>query len=484
MMDISSIELSSAMEDGRMGNNGTNHNNQTQQRQEQEQEQRQTQGGRKKYDENPFISSLLAVPSMIAPFFSNRQAAKNALIAGLVMLALLSFITPKKDAHASLATAGIADVRSSRGGGSATTVSGMDGSIQIKQQHDILLHPTEVVYADSDVEVFFQKPPLHIQSQYEQLQGLVTLFHGCDRDGIDWFQLPEERTIVEHLLSKNYAVMAFSSVERQVHRCWTTRFPASTNPDAKRVMSTLPRVLTKYFKDDFEKQNKNNNNNDDVDRPTIPLYGIGSSAGGIFLSVLADSLPFKGITLITTAGYTLAWNSMSRQSATTTSDISAGPGNIVKKPPAIAFVYMTKDDTFAGEQQIANALARIEPSNAPTLALSCEHVPLTPEYIFHRLQHRYVTYEEAANFIQTLREEPLNMFNDDGSSKKVSYYLNKDPRSVWNDIHSLAIKTQIHRSDDPIVVDSIKEILNVAWGRHETTSQHFDEVVSFWEKTR
>lgn len=38
------------------------------------------------------------------------------------------------------------------------------------------------------------------------------------------------------------------------------------------------------------------------------------------------------------------------------------------------------------------------------------------------------------------------------------------------------------KEDPLLLVKSIQEILNVAWGHHELTSEHIQDVILFWEK--
>ena len=49
--------------------------------------------------------------------------------------------------------------------------------------------------------------------------------------------LPEELAVTKAALKRNLAVVAFSSMDRELHRCWDTTYPPEKSADAPVVRS-------------------------------------------------------------------------------------------------------------------------------------------------------------------------------------------------------------------------------------------------------
>jgi hypothetical protein len=98
--------------------------------------------------------------------------------------------------------------------------------------------------------------------------GVVLMFHGCGQTAVDWFQLPEHRRVVREFRKARLAVLAFTAVNK-LSQCWSTRYPAKDNEDVARVSHA--------FRQWFHAQNLHT---------TTPLYGVGLSSGGGFVSIL------------------------------------------------------------------------------------------------------------------------------------------------------------------------------------------------------
>lgn len=102
-----------------------------------------------------------------------------------------------------------------------------------------------------------------------ELNGVALLLHACRQSATDWFVLPEHRRLASELLRHHLALLAVTSANR-VTGCWSTRHPASLNYDASRVRLAIRQWL-------------------DAQRiaHAAPIYAVGVSSGGTFLSVIA-----------------------------------------------------------------------------------------------------------------------------------------------------------------------------------------------------
>lgn len=111
-------------------------------------------------------------------------------------------------------------------------------------------------------------------------KGIFMLFHGCQHDAKDWFYLPNEQEIIKHLLSNRYSVIAFSSKQRTMPKCWSN-MPGRGNPDIINIEESMDQLKIQFPSLDG-----------------LPLYGIGASSGGMFVSTLAaysKTLHLQGI---------------------------------------------------------------------------------------------------------------------------------------------------------------------------------------------
>ena len=55
--------------------------------------------------------------------------------------------------------------------------------------------------------------------------------------------LPEELAVTKAALKRNLAVVAFSSMDRELHRCWDTTYPPEKSADAPVVRPCHRRCL-------------------------------------------------------------------------------------------------------------------------------------------------------------------------------------------------------------------------------------------------
>jgi hypothetical protein len=189
-------------------------------------------------------------------------------------------------------------------------------------------------------------------------RGVILLFHGCKRGSHDWFFLPEERLAVAQLLENGYSVIAFSSINRQFNRkngCWSNIWPLdakdqhSDNPDILSVVGALSVWLAR--------ENKFH----------LPLFALGASSGGTFVTVLARTIYLSGAIIMISPGHPSAlelpptWdnkrqmdriNSMNKPFLDPRSLQSSE--SLFNLPPVL-FVYMEGDKKWASARAIDNA---------------------------------------------------------------------------------------------------------------------------------
>jgi hypothetical protein len=318
------------------------------------------------------------------------------------------------------------------------------------------------VSEENDVQYFYQIPNVVVV-------GTVLLFHGCNHDGIDWFELPEEKRIVKYLLQTGFVVVSVSSDDRTESKCWDTYDDGSGSIDVDRIVATIP-IL---FKEMEQKHN--------VTLTDLPLYGIGASSGGDFVSVLQNHLKFHGINVMISPGSQRAWMALMKEA-----DDDRGRNRTSTSPPPIriAFVYMPNDTRWASEQRITYNV-REYLSNIPVQTYRCGPVPVTTNLLVERIEG--LSTESAnivirglvrLNIIGVISEEPNksdgNNDDDDGGA-----VLMEDPRRVWDQIEQILVN-DVHAEPSLLMIESIREVLNVAYAYHELTSEHVGKVVQFW----
>ena len=135
------------------------------------------------------------------------------------------------------------------------------------------------VVLDGETEVVYQLP-----SNGKPLSGLLFVAHGCGHSANDWFPksdtcltctgLPIELTIVREALSRNIAVVAVSSNNKQ-HKCWVQKNDRQPVINAIKHVYAVAKVS--------------------LDTETVPLYLFGASSGGSFIGTFAQEAKTSGI---------------------------------------------------------------------------------------------------------------------------------------------------------------------------------------------
>jgi hypothetical protein len=238
--------------------------------------------------------------------------------------------------------------------------------------------------------------------------------------------------------------VAFSSQQRTGSRCWSNEFPATLNPDVQQITNAFPKILKTKFHSG--------------DTASLPLYAIGASSGGTFISILSQALSFAGLEIMISPGHKGAIQWMAEQKQTTTAS-----------PPRIAFVYMPKDTLFAGTQQIARQ-QEILRDCCQVATYESHPQPVTGKWLSDRIDN--LSLDQATTLV--------NQLVDVAVLDKETHFLVQDSRRAWkNEIEKRAIQLGL----DDLILPFLQELLNLADGGHELTSEHIDEVFAFWKQT-
>jgi hypothetical protein len=258
--------------------------------------------------------------------------------------------------------------------------------------------------------------------------GVALLFHGCGQTALDWFQLPEHRAVVRRLQNAHLAILALTSVSN-LSKCWSTRYPATENDDATRVS-----VATRQWFDTHEA------------RSNIPIYGVGLSSGGTFLSILATSAAMPRLSsqvIYVSPGSMRAFR---------------GKRSLVPYPSTL-FVYVPGDAYGSKERVLAARDALIEREQGHVqvgvLALKPPKLDFTT-----LLDHEPRFSEHAARHIVELLAQSQRAYSE-------TIRLNADDEVILK-VHA-----------DPRSRLALEQIIKVLSGQHELSSVHADWVVSW-----
>ncbi|CAM9534255.1 unnamed protein product [Ectocarpus sp. 6 AP-2014] len=122
------------------------------------------------------------------------------------------------------------------------------------------------------VPTAWRMPKEYVEGGGEAMKGLYVMFHGCNHGHMDWFDLPEERTIVSYLVNSGYAVVAPASKNR-VSGCWQHN---SEDGDVNLVRA----MLWRWYRDWSIP-------------PNTPLFLFGASSGGNMATMMASKGGFQ-----------------------------------------------------------------------------------------------------------------------------------------------------------------------------------------------
>lgn len=259
-------------------------------------------------------------------------------------------------------------------------------------------------------------------------KAVLFLAHGCSGRASNFWDkspncpscvgLPEERFIVLHALARKFAVVAISSKGE----CW------SLGEERLVVRGMIQWWISERKLD------------------KLPMYAMGASSGGYFVSALAKELRFRGIALMIAEG---VFSHL----------------DITKNYPATLFVHMPKDEKR--RWKIEKYLVVMRDKGIDVAEVKCMEFPLTPQFFANRIP----------GFSQDLSEKLFIVFKVKGFIDE-NGYMRDDGRTIpWK----TAIEERNIFLPDKSLVNHIQEEMNLAYAYHEMTSLQSQEILDWFE---
>lgn len=292
---------------------------------------------------------------------------------------------------------------------------------------DVLIGNYEAV---NDSEIVWQKP------HNKDPTAAIFLAHGCAHSATDWWPkssscpncigLPVEMSIVEFFLSEDFLVVSTSSHDR-ISKCWRE----------KDIQITANLLKSLYEKLGFQLNQ-------------FPLYALGGSSGGYFVSLFATN----------SIQYDVIVNAIAVQ----ISSIHPSP----VQPPTI-FIHMERD--YRLTSHIKMQVKHLNRRGIASKHYMCKMKNITPDY-FHTYG-KVLTELESIAFTKALHT--AGMINSSG-------LLLVDPlMEDWIEVAKNTIPGILKR--DPLVNDisGLYELMKLAWAHHELTNEYLNETLLFFK---
>lgn len=279
-----------------------------------------------------------------------------------------------------------------------------------------------------DPTVHFRNGTDMIWQVPESPKAIVFLAHGCSGQAANFWDkspkcsmcvgLPEERLIVLHALARKFAVLAVSSKGT----CW------SLGEERWIVKDMIQWWIA-------EKKLEN-----------LPVFALGASSGGYFVSVLAAAFKCKAIVLMIAEG---VYSHL----------------DITKDYPPTLFVHMPKDE--GRKRKIERYIMAMRKKGIDVAEIKCMEFPLTPEFFANRI----------SGLNLALSAKLFDVFQEKGFIDK-NGYMRDDGRAIpWK---TALEEIDIHLPDKSLI-NHIQEEMNLAFAYHEMTSLQSQEIFDWFE---
>ncbi|KAK9750223.1 hypothetical protein RND81_02G180900 [Saponaria officinalis] len=260
--------------------------------------------------------------------------------------------------------------------------------------------------------------------------AVLFIAHGCRGTALNFWDkgstcskcvgLPEEKRIVQYALSHNFGVLVITSSDT----CWS----------AGNEILWVAKIIKWWVA-------KN-------DLVNVPLFGLGASAGGYFLSRLATNVRFRGIVLMISSGLF---------------DKMIIPDDY---PPTL-FVHMPKDARRA--RKVAKHIELLRRKGIEGKEIKCMEFPLTPNSLADRV----------SGLDQPTSTKLFKLFRDKTFIDERGFMREDGRVTPWKE----ALKqSKILLPYDSKLMHHIEEELNLAYGYHEMTSLQSDQIFE-WLKS-
>lgn len=298
------------------------------------------------------------------------------------------------------------------------------------------------------LQVYYQVPPTRNSTSLPP--GLFVLFHACGHTGFDWWSLPEEKAMTSVLLNRGFAAVAFTA-QPATGLCW------HPNNDSPLVANSMNLFIKMHG------------------LQGVPIYGLGTSSGGVVLADLVSrfKIGFAGVYFCVSPGGALAPGTPGAPQN------NWGPGTFATKtfPPSF-FVYM-ENDPIAPRNAVLVAKAALKEAGVP---VQTREVKPKPVYeLAHRTAELGLTQDVTARLMQTFKDwgfvqKKRDRFLQPGREPTEEEYL------TYGYVDTLILKI----SQDPAwmptvlpVLGKVSEELHVLEARHGVISDYFSEGLDF-----
>eukprot|EP00038_Savillea_parva_P013803 m.9294 g.9294 ORF g.9294 m.9294 type:complete len:356 (+) comp2619_c0_seq1:273-1340(+) len=269
-----------------------------------------------------------------------------------------------------------------------------------------------------------------------RIRSILLVLHGCQHGGYDWAGptectscrgLPEEMMVARDAVRASMIVVAPSSLNRLMGKCWS---PREDGPRLAKMIDAISR-----------------------DYPNVPWYVFGVSSGGAMALLLPHYVP--SITAIVSQVMALPPSAL-------ISVVEAVP----TYPPTL-FLHMARDTRTTHTVQLNKDV--LSTQRIPTASITLRPHRVTSLYLTHKLG---ITPDIADTIVSRLTS--AGVVDAHGM-------LNDDPRRTeWRRaLHGIA-----YLDNDTLVPDEspLSEVLNVAWAAHEIFSDANKEVFEWFAK--
>jgi len=301
------------------------------------------------------------------------------------------------------------------------------------------LTPHGKLMADSGVELFYMLPST------PSVAGVLIFFHGCNHGGQEFFYLPEDRIVAMAALNRGLVVVSPTSVDRS-SGCWSDK-------DVIRISNAIPAFLSEV-----------------AVSLHLPRMGMGASSGGAFLFKVFKELEFKSmVSYVMGRGH--------EQSDLNDSEITI---------PATAYVHMPRDERTAAK--VATHMAALDEAGIPCQEFKVQPHPFTLESCDQRLPE--LGDRRCHAFLKLVKQKFKGLWDDADGTVLQSAPAWKDAMQEYklNDYSNTGSNNEkvnpgelspVSYSGNSWMWASMAEEIAVAYGMHEMTAEHHDEVFDF-----
>eukprot|EP01004_Peranema_trichophorum_P005505 NODE_4362_length_1179_cov_53.969697_g3853_i0.p1 GENE.NODE_4362_length_1179_cov_53.969697_g3853_i0~~NODE_4362_length_1179_cov_53.969697_g3853_i0.p1 ORF type:complete len:348 (+),score=65.73 NODE_4362_length_1179_cov_53.969697_g3853_i0:58-1101(+) len=283
-----------------------------------------------------------------------------------------------------------------------------------------------IVENNEGTQVVWEKPKLNPK-------GVVFLAHGCSHSATDFWDkspncpscigLPEDKALRQGLINSGYAVIAISSQDREGSKCW------NPEDDIDPVKNGLKSLIQRERMDQ------------------LPIYGIGISSGGGFVTFLSQSFKFDAIEV---------------QIMGTLDEM------ISKSFPPTLFTHMPRDSRMANI--IHKNMETLKSHAVRSAEIKVHPMPLSPDFFSNRVPE--ISPPLSAAIYKALVN--ASYLNEKG-------FLIEDPRGTkWREVLRKSIPELKDTNMKPDE-SAIPEVMNVAYARHEIVARFMNERLQWFE---